>query len=494
METSIDLDISDYPTLLKFAESNAMFTAVRGPAGSAKTTNIIKLIIHRGISQSPGIDGVRRTKWAIARNTYAVLEANIIPSIKFIARDLVHVSGSKPPKGKIQFPLPDKTSVDIELIFRACDKEEQLRDLLGGDYTAAFLDELSELKEFVAIGMIGRVGRYPSGHLGTCDWSGVYGATNGPKEDHWLYDWEYPNDKKKLDFLEYERDANRKYFEIFSQPPALIRPKNENGRWEENPLAENIKNIKDGYAYYYAKIASGDEEHIKAYVEGEYAILPTGSPIFTEFNKRHIFKKDSFKIDPFDKIYIGMDTGRTPTALIATTMRYGGIRVLNEILGEDMSADRFCSDLLLPFLRSNYPQNQVEILWADPSGSHGSQNIEKSVYDVIMDHGLNVQIPGSNKLQPRLEAVSKYLRLNDGKGYPKIMVSDQCEYLIDSLSRTYVWIPIGQFDRVPTKSHKKNCSDLADALQYLCMGYDNLSIANPRKVSYHKKNGFGIPN
>ena len=46
----------------------------------------------------------------------------------------------------------------------------------------------------------------------------------------------------------------RPYFELFRQPPALLRQ--PDGSWDPNPMAENIENLPGGYNYYYAMLGA----------------------------------------------------------------------------------------------------------------------------------------------------------------------------------------------------------------------------------------------
>ncbi len=58
------------PTLAKFHANNAPVRGVMGPIGSGKSVGMCWEIYTRALEQRPGPDGVRRSRWAIARNCY----------------------------------------------------------------------------------------------------------------------------------------------------------------------------------------------------------------------------------------------------------------------------------------------------------------------------------------------------------------------------------------------------------------------------------------
>ncbi len=62
------------PTLAKFHASKTRRRGVMGPIGSGKSTAMCMEIMRRAQQQEPGPDGIRRTRWAVVRNTYRELK------------------------------------------------------------------------------------------------------------------------------------------------------------------------------------------------------------------------------------------------------------------------------------------------------------------------------------------------------------------------------------------------------------------------------------
>ena len=147
--------------------------------------------------------------------------------------------------------------------------------------------------------------------------------------------------------------------------------------------------------------------------------------------------------------------------------------IVDEIMGEDMSIDTLVSEHVKPILRQQYTHNMVVGATGDPAGLSQAQSVDVSPYDVLLKHGIPVESPGTNKLQPRLEAVKQYMKKLDKSGQPQLQITDNCKYLIQALKYDYVYESVrGRNDVVkdtPTKTHVGWASDLADALQYLCL-------------------------
>lgn len=61
-----------------FMHSTAFFRGLMGPFGSGKSTVCVMEILKRAKAQKPGPDGIRRSRWAVIRNTYPELKTTTI--------------------------------------------------------------------------------------------------------------------------------------------------------------------------------------------------------------------------------------------------------------------------------------------------------------------------------------------------------------------------------------------------------------------------------
>lgn len=468
-ENDIGFNYYMYPTLHRLALSPARLKFCIGPAGSAKTSGIIWTLLLQAIMQEPAADGVRYSRALVARNTNSMLRSTTIPSFKTMVGNLMTFrTGSFPMMAHARFELNDGTKVHFDVEFLSFDDEKSQNKLLGCEPTFGFIDELSEFPESLVFAIDRRLGRYPSGRFGKATWVGLFGATNGPLKNHWLYRW-YLGDKDD-EFKMMSERMGRPYFELFRQPPALLRQ--PDGSWDPNPMAENIENLPGGYNYYYAMLG-GEEQKIKAYVEGEFADLVTGKVVFPEFNEsRHVI--DQFNVPAGAPLYLSFDFGRTPVCLVGTMTAGGRLIIVDEVMGEDMSIETLTVEHIKPTLRRRYINNLVEGAWGDPAGLVQAQSVDVSPYDILLNNGIPIESPGTNKLQPRIEAVKQRLTKLDSMGQPLLQITKNCKFLIEALKYNYIYENVrGKNDVVrdtPTKSHEGWTSDLADALQYMVLG------------------------
>ena len=494
-DIQVGFDFDQYPTLLQVQQSTTLFDAVIGPAGSAKTSGIIAMLAIEAMLQTPFFGdpkfprGVRETRTIVARQSYQQLTKATVSSLQNILGAVGSFSAGKPPTGYVEFPLPDGTTVKWEFLFQALDSDTAAADLRGMEATNAFIDELSEITDPSLVQtLISRLGRYPSALRGGCRSHRALGATNGPKEGHWLHEWSLG--KMDAEFAAIEKQIGRRYFRLHRQPPALLRPSGENTEWRPNPLAENVMNLPGGYGYYYAMLAM-TEQDIQAFVEGDFAALPTGKRVITAFNRKlHVIRQDAFRaMWKAGPIVVSFDFGRTPACLLAVERADGGLIVFDEITDADTSFDAFLRSRVTPTIAQTYKGSRVVGGTGDPSGADESATVSTSQYQQALAAGIVLEYPAGtrvDRIAPRIEATQQRLQRLSSEGIPMLLITDNCKLLIDAVERTYVWrTSPGQSDATqatPTKSHVLWCSDLADALQYLCLWKSDELVAPTTEI------------
>ena len=491
--SGVEFDFDQYPTLLGVLRSEALFDATVGPAGSAKTSGIIAMLLVEAMTQTPFMGdpaypgGVRETRTIVARQSYQQLTKATVGSLRNVLGVVGSFTDGKPPTGLVEFPLPDGTTVRWEFLFQALDSDSAEGDLRGMEASNALIDELSEIEDPALVQLlISRLGRYPSKLRGGCRNRRALGATNGPKEGHWLHRWAMGEKTSEFDAIA-KQMGGRPYFRLHRQPPALLRPGTPGEEWKPNPLAENITNLPDGYGYYFAMLGMS-EPQIQAFVEGEFARLQTGKRVITAFNpKMHVIPREVFdRVWRAGNLMVSFDFGRTPVVLVVVERADGGLVVIDSLMDADTSFDAFLHTKVFPHVRQTYPNSRLIGGTADPSGADESAATSTSPFEIAQAAGLVLEYPGGtrvDRLQPRLEATQQRLQRLSPEGVPMIQITDNNKLLIDALERTYVWrvAPGQSVTESPTKSHALWCSDLADAFQYLCWWKSN-ELANPRRM------------
>lgn len=428
------------PTVKRFHESKAFFRGIMGPLGSSKSTACVLEILRRSQLQKKSPDGIRRTRWAIIRNSYPELKTTTLKT---------WAQWCPTSFGKINMDSPFMHHVkagdlDMEVLFLALDRPEDARKLLSLELTGAFLNETREIPKTILDALTGRVGRYPAMIQGGATWFGIIADTNPPDEQSWWYrlaEEETPDE-----------------FEFFKQP---------SGR---SPEAENLNNLPE--RYYERLMAGKDEDWVKVYVDGEYGFLIEGKPVFPQYRDSLHCAQAIIEPDPHFGLMIGVDFGLTPAAVIAQKFPDGRWLILDELTTDNTGPKRF-AELLNQYVALNYSDYNVVAAFADPSGAYGADSEDETAIG-IMNHVTKWKFkpaPGDNTLGARLECVRNVLnRLIDGK--TGISLSTKCKTLRKGFSSGYHYklASSGNGAVVNETPNKNEYSHVHDALQYLLLG------------------------
>lgn len=435
-----------------FLLDESFISGIQGPIGSGKSTAALFKLLKIALAQPP-VDGVRRSRLVILRNTSAQLTDTIVPLLNswFVEAAKGQMGEWKitEKKFKMKFCLKDGTRVDSEWWLMAADGPEDVRRLLSMECTAAWVEEARELHEEVFAGLQGRVGRYPSKAMGGCAIPCVIFSTNPPPAGSYWYGvlTEPP-----------------KGWKVFVQPPALLEDNSL------NPLREN-PHLPDEY---YERLMSGKtEEWIDVFLKNKYGIGNAGQPVY-----RSSFKK-SFHVakEPLEHmrskaypIVVGMDNGLTAAAAICQGDARGRVLVVDECYvpkGTTMGVERFLDTMLIPVLRSKYFQCEI-VFVLDPACFQRSQRDERTIAQAVQERGYRVQKAVTNDPEKRIGAVETLLcRSVEGQAY--YLISPTCKFLIEGFEHGYRY-PQKRDGSLNTDGPQKNhFSHLHDANQYAAL-------------------------
>lgn len=429
------LDFRPPPTLARFMQSKALVRVVMGPVGSGKTTAMIYEILRRAAEQNKAPDGLRHTRFAIVRNTLQQIKSTVLKDIQMILGPIIRYKVSE---SNVTISVGDIRS---EWMLIPLDSIEDQRRLLSTQLTGAFVNEWREVNPELITALIGRLGRYPSQMIGGPTWHGLMMDSNpGTMDSPWY------------EKLELELPGN---WEFFKQPGGL------------SPEAENIEHLPPDY--YENMMQGADSDWIEGHVHGKWMPSLSGTAVFRRsFSPDDHVAKERIKVTPNHPICIGMDLGRTPCAVITQMDWKGRLNVLREIVGDDTGLEQFLRRQLVPVIsHKRYNTNPAYIVF-DPAGMSKSQLSEFNAYDIIKKVGFVGMPAPTNDVKARLQAVEKFLLLRDGM----LIDPSKCVMLLQAMKFQYKYKRkrSGQLEEKPEKTHP--WSDLADALQYACMGVD----------------------
>jgi hypothetical protein len=454
-------------TLKKFMKSNDFFRGLRGPVGSGKSVACCIEIFRRSLLQQKNAEGKRKSRWAVIRNTNPQLRTTTIKTwLDWFPEDTW---------GNFAWSVPYTHRIlvgelDIEVIFLALDRPEDVKKLLSLELTGVWVNEAREIPKSIIDACTMRVGRFPSMREGGASWYGVIADTNAPEEDHWwpimAADVPVPDHISRDEALMLIKPDN---WSFYTQPPALLENKGKDGfitGYEDNKKSENKKNLTEKY---YENIIRGKTKGwIDVYVLNKLGSIEEGKPVYHSFKEELHITKNKIDLIPGQPIWIGVDFGLTPAAVFGQRTTTGKWNIINELVCFEMGVIRF-SELLRGEIAKLYKGYEV-MIYGDPAGDFRSQTDERTPFQIMRNCGLKAIPAPSNDVALRIEAVDSTLsRLVDGS--PGFNMSTDCINLKKGFNGGYHYRRLQvSGDRYDEKPLKNRYSHVHDALQYLMMG------------------------
>ena len=457
----------DGEVLKSFMKDSTFFRGIRGPVGSGKSVGCCVEVFRRALEQKKGADGLRKSRWAIIRNTNPQLRTTTIKTWLdwFPESDWGRFHWSVPYTHHIK-----KGEIDLEVIFLALDRPEDVKKLLSLELTGIWINEAREIPKSIIDACTMRVGRYPSMRDGGPSWSGVIADTNAPEEDHW---WPIMAGEVPIpDHIPREQAkmlVKPDNWNFFTQPSGMLETKDEEGEiqdYKENPKAENQKNI---LANYYSNLIRGKTKSwIDVYVMNRLGHIQDGKPVYPMFASEVHIAKEEIPVAANVPVYVGIDFGLTPAAVLAQKVR-GRWFVQSEIVAVDMGIVRF-AEVLRQELATRFSAASEVIIYGDPAGDFRAQTDESTPFHILRGAGLRAFPAPSNSVDLRLESVSSQLtKMVEGK--PALLIDRRCPQLIKGFEGGYAYKRMEvSGERYADKPDKNMFSHVHDAAQYLFLG------------------------
>lgn len=438
------------PTLKRFHRSQAFYRGVRGPVGSGKSTGMCFELFRRGREQAPGRGGLRRTRFAVIRNTYRELEDTTIKTWSdWFDSDIFGRVNGNTMSHTLEFG-----DVQMEVMFRALDKPKDVKKLLSLELTGAWVNEAKEVQRGIIDTLGDRVGRYPATKDGGCTWSGVIMDTNSPDDDHWWFDLAETN------------RPDPRFFQFFTQPGGLLEI---DGRFIPNLAAENIENLPRDY--YATRMHGKRPGHIRIYYCNQYGFVVDGRPVYPEYVDATHCTTELLQPVPGVPLRIGIDFGLTPAAVIGQRLVNGRWIWIDEVVTEHMGIKRF-GVLLKRHLQEHYREFLGNlVVHGDPAGTAESQTDEETCFALLNAAGIPAVPAPSNDPVIRREAVVEPLCRNiDGK--PGLLVSPRLKVTRKGMAGGYCYkrLQVVGDERFHDKPDKNRFSHPCEAGQYMMLG------------------------
>lgn len=458
--------------LKEFLLDHSFFRGIRGPVGSGTSSACCVEIFRRGNQQEAGQDGIRRSRWAVVRNTNPQLRTTTIKTwLEWFPERIF---------GKFNWSVPYTHNIkignaEIEVIFLALDRPDDVDKLLSLDLTGVWVNEAREVSKAVVDGCTMRVGRYPSMKDGGPSWYGVFADTNAPGDDHWwpimAGESPIPDYIPREEALMLQKPADWKFF---TQPPGMVEKFDAAGKeiigYELNKNAENVMNLPSDY---YEKIILGKTKSwIDVYVMNRLGSIDEGRTVYPTYNDEVHISKDPLMVLDGLPIIVGMDFGLTPAAIFGQRMPNGRWLILRELVTYDMGTVRFAETIRAEISR-NFPSHSLDKFefFGDPAGDQRAQTDETTPFQILRTQGIIARPTHTNDPVVRIEAVEGVLnRMVDG--LPGLLLDPSCKTLRQGFRSGYQYrrLQTSGEARYEEKPFKNKFSHPHDALQYLVVG------------------------
>lgn len=463
---SVALKFDAPPTIARFMRSNSFGRLIAGPVGSGKTTGCIVELLRRSIEQEAASDGLRYTRWVVARQTLKQLKDTILKDAD------TWLAGN----GIGEWRVSESTfiinfqDVRSELILIPLETAEDQARLLSMQITGCWLSEAIEMDISVLGPISERCGRYPSAGRGAPSWFGMIADTNMPSlGSEWHKFMTQP----------------RSNWDIFIQPSGMA----ENAENLEHLLQTaqtakldlyhpdeavreyNILKRREQGRKYYERLL---EEHgagssrAKRYIYAEYGDDPEGTAVFRDSFKLSFHVVNETVLNPGYPLLIGQDFGRDPWSLICQCDHLGRLIVHEEVGAEGIGLESHVIRNLRPRLLSDRYLGFKVAMVGDPAGTGKSTITEESNFDALKRMGLPAFPAPTNDLDPRLRAVEALLLRQTNGGPTLIINGNKCPRLVEALNGGYKYGKTKAGQRKPLPN-KDEFSHVADALQYVAL-------------------------
>lgn len=456
-------DYTPSPTVAAFLRDKSNWRVLVGAVGSGKSCGSLMALFMNAIEQEP-LDGVRRTRSVLVRNTYSqLIETTLKTALALFAGVCTYKSSTKTLQFRFPHPSGDGTTVESDWLLLSLEDQSDTAKLLSLELTSVFINEAREISLDIIRMADSRIGRYPA----------VVAKRNfeGATFPCLVMDSNPPVIGSEFHELCVNPPPNTK---VFYQPPAVLRDPGSKLGWKINPEAENLENLhKDYYKDMLIK-NKGNDEFIRVYLGGEFARSMAGEPVFGKiFHYDFHVSPEPLSADITRPLIVGMDFGLNPAAVVCQHSAKGQLLVLHELFGENIPFNTFIQQMFLPLMYERFKELRVCVV-GDPSGLMRSALAgNESMFSRMKALGIDAIPAKSNFIDVRVQSLEPFLLGQvDGKG--KLLIDAvNCPQLISALSTGYRFkrSQSGNLADTPEKNHPD--SDLVDSLMYVSSNIDN---------------------
>jgi hypothetical protein len=464
-------------TAAEFHNNRNFVIGLFGPVGCGKSVACLLHLIGIAMQQEPGNDGVRRTRFAIIRNTYPELKATTIASWLswFPEKKFGKVKWDSPITHSVKFKGEDDLWVETQILFMSLDSDEDIKKLKSLEVTAIYINEAQFINYKIFVEATGRVDRYPPKIFGAkATWAGLIFDCNPPDTDHWIYKYVDSNRPSNYSLIKYKPAVIR-----LDKPIEGVRcEQSRNGTWYTSNPEADYKIVQSNPEYWIKQVPGRTDEQIKVDLMGEYGIITSGKPVHPAYNDNYHYANKELQYAPSIELGLGWDFGLTPAVALMQLTPRGQLLCIDELWSENMSLREFVESVVVPHLDMYYLGWRGSYLSVhDPAGNVGSQTDGRNCADILREFDITSNAAAdNNNPTPRRDGLDYFLgKMVDGM--PAFLVSEKCRMIRKGLMGSYQYakVKVGGADRYHEKPLKNMYSHICEAAEYIGMHYAPLS-------------------
>lgn len=439
METKVEYLTTK--TTQEFHDGETFVRGLMGPIGSGKSVACCWELFRLANAQEADSKGRRRTRFVIIRNTYRELVDTTMKTwFDWFPESIgnLHRANST---FNFSTSLPDGTTVECEILFRALDKPKDIKKLLSLELTSGWVNEAREVPKQIIDMLVGRLGRFPAVKDGGSTRHCLIMDTNPPDNDHWWY-------------KEFEERMPEKW-KLFRQPSAL------------SDEAENLANLKPTY---YEDLSSGkDPEWIKVYVHGDYGFVSDGRPVYPMYNDAIHYDENIVHNDRLD-VHICVDFGLTPACAFIQKVTSGRYVIIDELVTTYADAFMFGDLLKERCVKDGY--KVAGDSFGDPAGNQRAQTDSKTPFQIMETKGFDILPASTNDPDLRIGAVTSALATLGMDGVPRLTIGPKAKVIRKGFNGGYHYsrVQVSNTEVYKDTPAKDYYSHVHDAIQYGLIG------------------------
>jgi hypothetical protein len=453
-------------TQRNFMLDEAYVRVLAGPVGGGKSVTCVHELVRLACGQAPNAKKIRKTRAVIVRNTADQLALTTRKTVfDWLPPGEAGIWKAVEKTFILMAKLPDGTQVESEWLFIALDTPDDVRKALSLETTFLWGNESRELHSEVVDGLLGRLNRYPSMKDGGPTRSCALFDTNMPDEDTW---WHDKMEQPPSNWAVYKQPAAiikpDRYVELFKEEPEEVLLDKDGEEWVVNPACDNYNHLPKQY---YPNIIPGkSDDWLRVYLRSEYGRSLSGTPVY-EKTFTYDFHVAKDKLVPIRgdsyPIIIGIDFGRTPSAVFKQRDPRGRVLTLGELCAENMGIETFINTKLNAHIANNFA-GCTFVCAPDPAGFAKQQLNEMSLVDTLKRAGFKCVRPPTNDPEKRIQGVERLLN-QQLEGKAMYLIDPECTKLIKGFRYGYRY-KIKKNGEMEDKPDKNEFSHVHDANQY----------------------------